>query len=106
MFGAIFIIYFIFAEIKNRQEAPFVLYIFLIAFFSYLINTLLGPITCIDGWHSPSIGSQGACSYHGGVENRGWIGPLSFLLTIFISSIYYHFKEIAIKKWTATKKEN
>ncbi|MFD7334858.1 hypothetical protein ACFV98_02495 [Streptomyces violascens] len=25
--------------------------------------------TCADGWLSPSIGSQGACSYHGGVVN-------------------------------------
>lgn len=22
---------------------------------------------CSDGWHSPSIGKRGACSYHGGV---------------------------------------
>lgn len=27
-----------------------------------------GPLICIDGWRSPSIGSQGACSHHGGVD--------------------------------------
>ncbi len=27
----------------------------------------VGPTTCRDGWHSPSIGRRGACSHHGGV---------------------------------------
>lgn len=26
--------------------------------------------TCADGWNSPSIGKQGACSWHGGVVTR------------------------------------
>jgi hypothetical protein len=26
-----------------------------------------GPARCADGWNSPSIGKQGACSWHGGV---------------------------------------
>ena len=26
--------------------------------------------TCADGWDSPSIGRQGACSHHGGVVTR------------------------------------
>jgi hypothetical protein len=26
--------------------------------------------TCADGWNSPSIGRQGACSHHGGVVTR------------------------------------
>jgi hypothetical protein len=29
-----------------------------------------GPLTCSDGWHSPSIGKQGACSSHGGVNGE------------------------------------
>jgi hypothetical protein len=29
---------------------------------------LPGPISCADGWLSPSIGRQGACSSHGGVD--------------------------------------
>ena len=26
--------------------------------------------SCSDGWHSPSIGKRGACSWHGGVVTR------------------------------------
>ncbi len=29
---------------------------------------MLGPATCRDGWASSSIGIQGACSWHGGVD--------------------------------------
>lgn len=35
------------------------------------IGQLLGPTTCRDGWPSPSIGHQGACSHHGGVSHSG-----------------------------------
>ena len=39
-----------------------------------LAGQILGPVTCRDGWPSPSIGRQGACSHHGGVERgREWI---------------------------------
>jgi hypothetical protein len=31
-----------------------------------------GPLKCKDGWRSPSIGIQGACSNHGGID----YGPL------------------------------
>jgi len=31
-----------------------------------------GPLRCIDGWRSSSIGIQGACSHHGGVDD----GPI------------------------------
>ena len=27
-----------------------------------------GPVKCKDGWSSSSIGSAGACSYHGGID--------------------------------------
>lgn len=30
---------------------------------------VFGPITCRDGWPSPSIGRRGACSWHGGVSH-------------------------------------
>jgi hypothetical protein len=41
------------------------------AFFglSILAGQLLGPVTCRDGWHSPSLGHRGACSWHGGVDH-------------------------------------
>ena len=31
----------------------------------------IGPTTCADGWHSPSIGRRGACSHHGGIGING-----------------------------------
>lgn len=36
---------------------------------AYVLLSLLFPTTCVDGWESPSIGIQGACSSHGGVAN-------------------------------------
>jgi hypothetical protein len=36
---------------------------------SGLAGRALGPTTCRDGWDSPSIGRQGACSHHGGVDD-------------------------------------
>src|SRR6266496_2754061 len=33
-----------------------------------LLSYVAGPTVCEDGWPSPSIGSQGACSWHGGVD--------------------------------------
>lgn len=29
------------------------------------------PPVCMDGWQSPSIGANGACSHHGGVNYEG-----------------------------------
>jgi hypothetical protein len=37
-----------------------------------LIIAFSGPVTCRDGWQSPSIGRRGACSHHGGVGS----GPM------------------------------
>lgn len=34
-------------------------------------SQLTGPVTCRDGWQSPSIGRRGACSHHGGVDRSG-----------------------------------
>ena len=41
-----------------------------------------GPVTCRDGWRSPSIGKQGACSHHGGVDRS--TGHLIFLVSLGI----------------------
>jgi hypothetical protein len=51
-------------------------------FFAVLIgvNLLLGPATCNDGWHSSSIGKQGACSHHGGVAR--WKGSVAAILAL------------------------
>jgi len=32
------------------------------------LGALFGPAHCADGWRSTSIGSRGACSWHGGVD--------------------------------------
>lgn len=39
--------------------------------------------TCVDGWRSPSIGIQGACSHHGGVKKKEQDGSLLWLGAIF-----------------------
>src|SRR5438874_1673031 len=49
--------------------------------FLVILGIFSGPATCADGWQSPSIGSRGACSYHGGVAHAG---PLWFLVSIAI----------------------
>jgi Topoisomerase DNA binding C4 zinc finger len=41
------------------------------------------PRTCVDGWHSPSIGIQGACSHHGGVKPRKQSNTFLWLGAIF-----------------------
>ena len=33
-----------------------------------IIGTLMPALVCMDGWQSGSIGKQGACSHHGGVN--------------------------------------
>jgi hypothetical protein len=38
---------------------------------SRVFTHVLPPVTCRDGWPSPSIGHRGACSWHGGVDG-GW----------------------------------
>lgn len=42
---------------------------------------------CVDGWRSPSIGTQGACSHHGGVASTG--RGLAFLASIAIGVVAY-----------------
>jgi hypothetical protein len=46
-----------------------------------LLN-LAGPLTCSDGWHSPSIGRQGSCSWHGGVDYTPRI--FAFFVSMFV----------------------
>lgn len=48
---------------------------------SFIGNQLVGPTRCSDGWASPSIGKQGACSHHGGVNRspRSGVMILSIL---------------------------
>ena len=54
-----------------KEANPFLFYLFILGFFSVIIQSLLGPVVCADGWASQSIGKQGACSFHGGVDHSG-----------------------------------
>jgi hypothetical protein len=40
------------------------------------VEWLKGPSRCVDGWASRSIGIQGACSFHGGVDTSWGLLPL------------------------------
>jgi ssDNA-binding Zn-finger/Zn-ribbon topoisomerase 1 len=58
-----------------------------------LLHFLIGPpTTCNDGWHSPSIGRQGACSWHGGVNNTPQF--LGFVASVLLGLIAF-----AISSW-------
>ncbi len=58
--------------------------------------------TCHDGWSSPSIGMQGACSHHGGVDSKGGLRLLALLFSAYIgymsSSINFQYY---LKKYIA-----
>lgn len=59
-----------------------------------IIRILLPDIVCVDGWGSPSIGRQGACSHHGGVDNSPLVYTLFFSLFVgFIIASYFNGKE-------------
>ena len=78
-----FILLFIFKKEWLKVIAFFHVFLFLLL--SMIVNDYLGPLKCADGWMSPSIGSQGACSWHGGVENRSFW----FFLCLVISGLSY-----------------
>lgn len=76
-------------------------------------NKIVGPIRCEDGWHSPSIGRQGACSHHGGVDTtpRDTIFFLSFVFSIgsgiYTSSLFEKMEKNSISEKEILKvKEN
>src|SRR5260370_22332807 len=76
---------------SHSQSGGFV--VFLVSYFG--LKYLFGPTTCNDGWHSPSIGKQGACSWHGGVNNTPQF--LSFLASVFVGLVVYalcHWREL------------
>lgn len=55
----------------------------IICFFISIVALKLffGPVSCVSGWVSPSIGSSGACSHHGGVANQP-IGILALIVGV------------------------
>lgn len=47
----------------------------------FLLASLVPPARCNDGWNSPSIGRQGACSHHGGVKDYEALGMFIFFMS-------------------------
>ena len=57
---------------------------------SVLAGQLLGPVKCRDGWASSSIGRQGACSHHGGVDrSRGGLSIIFMVAGGFAGFMFY-----------------
>jgi hypothetical protein len=52
----------------TRALAPWIVGIIVAVLAIRAVGMMEGPATCNDGWHSMSIGRQGACSHHGGVR--------------------------------------
>lgn len=56
---------------------------FLVCFIG--LSLAFGPTRCSDGWASPSIGRQGACSHHGGVDHAK--GTFEFLGSLVAAAV-------------------
>ena len=74
-------------QIRKFVGEPFVAAV--IAFLgSFIITSRILSIwiknTCRDGWESPSIGVQGACSWHGGVTDGGK-GAIAAIVSLLIA---------------------
>ncbi|MCX6763831.1 MAG: hypothetical protein NTZ97_03830 [Candidatus Moranbacteria bacterium] len=93
---------------KNiKKLTPFIFGI--IVFFTTIFvgNDIAGPIRCKDGWHSLSIGRQGACSHHGGVDTgpRDFVLFLSFVFSIGSDIYIYSFLQEKNNKKNLTNKQ-
>jgi hypothetical protein len=53
-----------------------------------VLAVVVKPLACGDGWVSPSIGRQGACSWHGGVR----IVPLSLVFIVSLAAAFVSSK--------------
>lgn len=53
-----------------REENNRCIFLVIILVASYVMTIIGTETECRDGWASPSIGQQGACSWHGGVVLR------------------------------------
>jgi hypothetical protein len=58
------------ASMKTPLLTPFRIGVLTFLLVYAVALVVAGPLTCSDGWHSPSIGKQGACSSHGGVNGE------------------------------------
>lgn len=68
---------------------------FLVGFITFFLlsfagNAIVGDTVCNDGWASPSIGKQGACSHHGGVNKLpGYLVMIVSVFGGFMAGSYY-----------------
>src|SRR5665213_1394732 len=51
----------------------------------------IGPTVCSDGWASHSIGSPGACSWHGGVAINGGSFLANIVSVVAGLALWAHF---------------
>lgn len=65
---------------ENRYIVSFA--VFFVLYF--IVGFLISDLQCADGWASPSIGRQGACSHHGGVDS---IAPIPMFPTAVVVSL-------------------
>lgn len=59
-----------------------------------LFGIVLPAATCMDGWGSTSIGSQGACSHHGGVNTI----PNVIAMIISLAAGFFVWSKVNKKK--------
>lgn len=76
----------------------------------FAIELFIPSPNCGDGWKSPSIGLQGACSHHGGVERHEGLHFLAFAAGVFtwlaISGVFSKDPSIYVPPPDFTNKED
>lgn len=95
----------IFPFLKEKHEA----FMWIGSFLGVSILTGLGTYkSCVSGWVSPSIGSRGACSHHGGVTSNmndsGYVILGVCLIFLLIKFLIYQKKEALTEKAKVNKK--
>lgn len=69
-----------------------------------LLSILIGGAVCSDGWASASIGRQGACSSHGGIDRT--VDVIKFLLSIGATVWAVVAYSAGREKWLAKLRAN
>jgi hypothetical protein len=67
-----------------------------------VIGFLLPELACMDGWSSPSIGSSGACSHHGGVNHL----PVTIGLIVSFAFSFWVWKKFKKNEAKLANPEN
>ena len=68
-------------------------------FTSAIVVSTMTLSICSDGWSSGSIGTQGACSHHGGVTDQlNAFGLVIFILCCVVFVVVMHMKTKEMNK--------